>query len=90
MVLKGLREFVLSLVLAKDRRTLEWWLIAIEIMSGIGGLVLLIVLVLFGLELSDLLLEVKLGFFAVVLAVGLGILALMQLLLAIAWNTRKK
>ncbi len=90
MVLKGLREFVLSLVLAKDRRTLEWWLIAIEIMSGIGGLVLLIVLVLFGLELSDLLLEVKLGFFAVVLAVGLGILALMQLLLAIEWNTRKK
>ncbi len=85
-----MRELLLSLVLAKDRRTLEWWLIAIEIMSGIGGLVLLIVLVLFGLELSDLLLEVKLGFFAVVLAVGLGILALMQLLLAIEWNTRKK
>lgn len=86
----GLREFLLSLVLAKDRKTLESWLIAIEIVSGVGGLLLIVLLALFGLELSDLLIEVKLGFFAVVLAIGLGVLALMQLLLAIEWNTRKK
>jgi hypothetical protein len=86
----GMRDFLLSLVLAKDRKTLELWLIAIEMVSGIGGLLLLFLLLLLGFENSDLLLEVKFGFFAVVLAIGLGTLAVLQLLLAMEWNTRKK
>lgn len=85
-----MREFFLSLVLPKDRKTLEGWLVAIEVLSGIGGLVLVLVLALLGLENADIVMEVKFGFFAVILATGLGVLALLQLLLAIEFNTRKK
>lgn len=85
-----MRDFLLSLVLAKDERTLQNWLVAMEVMSGLVGLALLLVLVLLGFENADLVLEVKFGFFAVVLAIGLGFLAVLQLLLAIEWNGRKR
>ena len=86
----GLREFALSLVIAKDKRTLENWLFWLEVAGVVGSVVFLALLTFMLLEYAEWLWVVKFGFLAVIALMWLSSATILQYLLLIEWNTRKK
>lgn len=85
----GLKELLLSNIIAKDRKTLEKWLVLLELEAIVGGLVLVAVLLLM-VSSQDFGMVVKMATFALILFIGMSTIALFQVLLLVEWNTRKR
>ena len=84
-----MKEFFLSLIVPKDRKTLEKWLLWLELEGIAGGILFAFVLLLMAFQ-EDLVTVLKLGVLAGILFLGASTVALFQVLLQIEWNTRKK
>ncbi len=84
-----MREFILSYIIPKDRRTLEKWLVWLELVSIAGGILLIALILLMAFQ-YDVATVLKLGVLALLDFIGLSTITLLQALLLIEWNTRKK
>jgi predicted lysophospholipase L1 biosynthesis ABC-type transport system permease subunit len=85
----GFREFMLKWILPRDEETLHNWLVIIESFNVVLSLFVLALLVL-TLIASELIWSIKFGVVLVMFVIGLSTLNVMQYLLAIEFNTRKK
>jgi len=85
----GFRNFVLGWILPRDGRTLRTWLVAIELFNIVLSFFMLVFLVL-TLVARELLWTVKFGIMLLMCVTGLSTLNVMQYLLAIEFNTRKR
>lgn len=85
----GFKEFVLGWILPKDEETLRTWLFVIELFSIVLSLFSLLLVVL-TLTTADFLWAIKFGVMLLVMIVGLSTLNIMQYLLQIEFNTRKR
>jgi len=85
----GFRDFVLRWILPKDEETLQLWLTAIELFNIILSFFVLVFLVL-TLLAREVLWTLKFGVVLLMCAVGLSTLSVMQYLLALEFNTRKR
>ncbi|MEM3555776.1 MAG: hypothetical protein QXF56_03615 [Candidatus Micrarchaeia archaeon] len=82
-------EFILKWILPKDERTLHRWLVAIELFNVLLSFFVLVLLVL-TLIAWDPIWAFKFGVLLLVFVIGLSTLNVMQYLLAVEFNTRKK
>ena len=85
----GFRNFILKWILPKNEGTLRAWLVAIELFNFILSFFVLVFLVL-TLVARELLWTVKFGIMLLMCVTGLSTLNVMQYLLAIEFNTRKR
>ena len=85
----GLGDFVLGWILPKDEETLRAWLAAIELFNFVLSFFVLVFLVL-TLVAREPLWTVKFGIMLLMCVAGLSTLNVMQYLLAIEFNTRKR
>lgn len=83
------KDFILSWVLPSDEGTLRTWLVIIELFNIVLSLFILF-LVALTLIAAELLWTVKFGIMLIMCIIGLSTLNLMQYLLAIEFNTRKR
>jgi hypothetical protein len=89
VVMGDFKEFILSWVIPKDEETLRTWLFVIELFDVVLSLFILILAVL-TLVTTDLLWVLKFGIILIFFVIGLSTLNLMQYLLQIEFNTRKR
>lgn len=82
-------ESILKWILPKDEKTLHRWLVAVELFNVLLSFFVLVLLVLTLLS-WELLWVVKFGILLIVFIIGLSTLNIIQYLLAIEFNTRRK
>jgi hypothetical protein len=85
----GLREFVLKWILPSDEASLTTWLVIIELFNIVLSIFMLALVVL-TLVADELLWSIKFGVVLIMCAIGLSTLNIMQYLLAIEFNTRRR
>jgi hypothetical protein len=82
-------RFLLRWILPKDEKTLHRWLVIIELFNILLSFFVLLLLVL-TLVSWDSVWVFKFGVLLLVFVIGLSTLNIMQYLLAVEFNTRKK